>query len=1143
MSQVFALFIGIDQYKVIPLRGCVNDAIMIETYLQETLGNRLQAERLHNADATKPNIVDMMLGHLGQATPADHVFLHYAGHGDRQPAPEPFWHLTVDRQNEVLVTVDSLYPQTGLTNPLTDKELRWLIAQIAKKTPNITLVLDCCHSGTGTRETLPVDLRIRSSKTDSKQVRSLDSYVFMQQDPVVQKAVEQKQRFDLPSGKHLLLAACRNSETAKELKIGEQQGGIFTYSLVQTLQQYKGNISYADLVRLAGAQVINKVREQTPQLEAIALANPHGQFLGGQTAQPRYYIITQKNNEWVIDKGAIHGIVTDNSAPTQLAIYDTKDDIARQSPIAEGYIAKVAPAESTIIIKGNPDKEAYKAVITQMPVPQASLLRLYFRTELPDDCEENGIDLLRFQLNKKDLGQAVSPKKYLSEVNKRALADYCVTSYEHEGKNKYRITPINSEVPLVAQTIGFTEESAENLIQQLVHIAKFTQLYRLANPQSNINLSDVEIEVRASNRNAQTGQFSAFEKIMLNSPEIQVPFYTFDAGNGQFPASSEYQITVKNHSARGLWCSLYYMGSDFQVTNEVLKKTFLPPGGKIEAIEGNAFAPDIPQELLRMGVTQDRATFKLIASTEEFDADYFNLSALQRAQSLRGFITSSRTTPINADWLTNQVNFTIIKTDELNSQKALQQHGIAINSPKNGFAAIFSLLSSLFKKRDLADTGADIPDILRNNPQIAQSIAVLPSERSVAEPLDTLELSEVKNPAAITPQNPLEITLPITTKKGETLIAIASDGELFYPVGVSTATTDKDTVVSITSLPTQQEATSERGLKTTIKLVFQKILHENIGTSYMYPRLAAVKITRNKISYVDTPESIAEQVRLARRVAVVVHGFTGETRDFFMLNDKKAGKLYTTLTKYYDLILAFDYETLNTPIVTTATDMKNRLAAVGLGKGHEKKLHIIAHSLGGIVSRYYIEKLGGDVQNLVMLGVPNGGTPIVKMLDIANYGLSLLLNNLQPKGWQTNLVAIFSRLIESGAQLNKVTSDLAPNSSLLQQLNNNPSFSAANYTVIAGNTADLLEARKAIAPRSLLEKILHKISPEPIAYKLFTQFLFHENNDMAVTLGSMGLVDVQGQSRFRVISIPCNHCTYFTSNEGIGALDNALRSL
>lgn len=61
-----------------------------------------------------------------------------------------------------------------------------------------------------------------------------------------------------------------------------------------------------------------------------------------------------------------------------------------------------------------------------------------------------------------------------------------------------------------------------------------------------------------------------------------------------------------------------------------------------------------------------------------------------------------------------------------------------------------------------------------------------------------------------------------------------------------------------------------------------------------------------------------------------------------------------------------------------------RLAAAELGAtvdrlcdrtGHDR-IHVIGHSLGGLIARYYVQRLGGDarVADLVTLGTPHGGT-------------------------------------------------------------------------------------------------------------------------------------------------------------------------
>lgn len=46
-------------------------------------------------------------------------------------------------------------------------------------------------------------------------------------------------------------------------------------------------------------------------------------------------------------------------------------------------------------------------------------------------------------------------------------------------------------------------------------------------------------------------------------------------------------------------------------------------------------------------------------------------------------------------------------------------------------------------------------------------------------------------------------------------------------------------------------------------------------------------------------------------------------------------------------------------------------------------MDIVGHSLGGLIARYYVQRLGGDlrVRTLVTLGTPHGGTRVVPLMN------------------------------------------------------------------------------------------------------------------------------------------------------------------
>jgi pimeloyl-ACP methyl ester carboxylesterase len=63
-------------------------------------------------------------------------------------------------------------------------------------------------------------------------------------------------------------------------------------------------------------------------------------------------------------------------------------------------------------------------------------------------------------------------------------------------------------------------------------------------------------------------------------------------------------------------------------------------------------------------------------------------------------------------------------------------------------------------------------------------------------------------------------------------------------------------------------------------------------------------------------------------------------------------------------------------IAENAAELRTYIAGVKQLTGAER-VDIVAHSMGGLVARYYIDRLmtGQDVDRLIMLGTPNGGSP------------------------------------------------------------------------------------------------------------------------------------------------------------------------
>ncbi len=75
------------------------------------------------------------------------------------------------------------------------------------------------------------------------------------------------------------------------------------------------------------------------------------------------------------------------------------------------------------------------------------------------------------------------------------------------------------------------------------------------------------------------------------------------------------------------------------------------------------------------------------------------------------------------------------------------------------------------------------------------------------------------------------------------------------------------------------------------------------------------------------------------------------------------------------------------PLWTTTVEEGARVLAdaVAAAAGDGGRVHIVAHSLGGLVARYHVQRMGGDrqVDTLITLATPHGGTRLAELVPRA----------------------------------------------------------------------------------------------------------------------------------------------------------------
>ncbi|KAJ7208112.1 hypothetical protein C8J57DRAFT_1540773 [Mycena rebaudengoi] len=235
-SSTFALIVGIDDYIATdifpPLRGCVNDAEAFREFLlndPSTHGLGVPARNiilLKNSEATRKAIMDTFKTHFTTNTSIREdeevtMIFFFAGHGSRAHAPGNM--MASDEQVETICPYDerTYTPSGEYVHGIPDYILGWLVYELSqKKGRNITLIFDSCHSGGMGRDSgtsrnapsapVPIPLALdRNLWLDNRGHYEAYNMLLQSRPSRILHSVQS----------HVLLAACRDNESAQERRV------------------------------------------------------------------------------------------------------------------------------------------------------------------------------------------------------------------------------------------------------------------------------------------------------------------------------------------------------------------------------------------------------------------------------------------------------------------------------------------------------------------------------------------------------------------------------------------------------------------------------------------------------------------------------------------------------------------------------------------------------------------------------------------------------------------------------------------------------------------------------------------------------------------------------------------------------------
>lgn len=239
-----ALLFAINNYQGDgDLNGCINDQINIcHKLVEENFGFYIQNFR--DSEVTWRNFVDKLTDLVKSAAPGDELLVHYSGHGTQvldKSGDES------DGYDEALYLYDK---------PLTDDTLNEILSNL-KDGVNLTIMLDSCFSGTGTRN------------TTKRKFKRYDV------DFGNDKVLVRKKSILRSNMKWILMSGCAENQTSADAYIGGTYNGAFSYFAVKALQC---GISYKEWHKRIRKNLPSGMYDQIPQLEGNSELFQRGVF-------------------------------------------------------------------------------------------------------------------------------------------------------------------------------------------------------------------------------------------------------------------------------------------------------------------------------------------------------------------------------------------------------------------------------------------------------------------------------------------------------------------------------------------------------------------------------------------------------------------------------------------------------------------------------------------------------------------------------------------------------------------------------------------------------------------------------------------------------------------------------------------------
>lgn len=523
MSQVdaetshWAILIGVNFHKEKPLKGCVRDVELMKHCLENYLNTGRKSLRIVTLTATTPdnpgsshpterpdswptyeNVIFNLEIITAQAKPGDFIYIHYSGHGTQAKGPPKGSNSHENTEGLALVLFDlpkgSRYLLgSDLANRLNDMVRKGLL---------VTLVLDCCFSGSVIRHSSLHDASIRTipydPEIDAAYPQEAGSFPSDHVKSALRDARTLPEWLIDPDG-YTILSACGPYEEAEELTIksgkaaGEKNGALtfFLAFALHSLWKSGIQITHQSLYQHLCVQFHINWPKQTP----MRYGNKSLSFFGKPKPSLDTAFIpvfkTNQHNRLQLGAGHAHGVCKGD----EFAIYpfDSPDDASidtRNDPL-KFTVDTVRPLTSDLV-----GIEPISNLYETRPGWKARLLTKLSSQKVPVRLLPTISDQIQWIL-------ATEHRRFLTLSTEDMEEQPCIFNVTLNERDEYQI--LNESYQSITSLPAIPsnrQEALHHVVDILEHLATFKYFEGIDNRIPNV-LFEESFELRLADTDAQ----------------------------------------------------------------------------------------------------------------------------------------------------------------------------------------------------------------------------------------------------------------------------------------------------------------------------------------------------------------------------------------------------------------------------------------------------------------------------------------------------------------------------------------------------------------------------------------------------------------------------------------------------------------